>query len=134
MEGTSGGSAWSALVIWLVGGTDGVGGVMTVDTVGVFLVFSVVPAQVTGGAGPEAPGGLGGLAYRTKQKGRGSRCDGFRGPGGADLRLTQVRSLQGSGPRKACIRMASAPVKAAMAWLISCSFCFWAFPAPMTCA
>nr|BFD93165.1 hypothetical protein KitaXyl93_45250 [Kitasatospora sp. Xyl93] len=40
MEGTSGGSAWSALVIWLVGGTDGVGGVMTVDTVGVFLVFS----------------------------------------------------------------------------------------------
>ncbi|GAB7181092.1 hypothetical protein ATKI12_0923 [Kitasatospora sp. Ki12] len=69
MEGTSGGSAWSALVIWLVGGTDGVGGVMTVDTVGVFLVFSVVPAQWTGGAGPEAPEGLGWSCVPDKTEG-----------------------------------------------------------------
>lgn len=107
---------------------------MTVDTVGVFLVFSVGPVQLAGGAEPEAPEGLGGLTYRTKQKGRGSRCTGSAALEGADLMLTQVRSLQGSGPRKALLRMTEAPIKAALAWLISCSFCFWVIPAPMTCA
>ncbi|GLW69050.1 hypothetical protein Kpho02_13490 [Kitasatospora phosalacinea] len=82
MSVTSGGSAWSALTVLSVG-TDGRGGgVMTVDTVGVFLVFDVDPAVPSFGSVRRPRRAWVGLAYRTKQKGRGTRLLGFRGPGG----------------------------------------------------